>query len=541
MNPRAVSTMTADRDTAPARAVAVDPPRGVRWLPAVWMGVAAAPFLVAAARAADRPIALGADFALSALASSDAAHLDQLVGPYSRMGWSHPGPAWFYLLAPVFTLLGSSGAALYASFLGVQALAAALVVAAAGRGQAWAQPVAALAVLVYGLRVPTIILVNPWNPFALLLPTMLLLLLAGRAAAGSLSALAGTVAVGTFLVQTHVGTAPLVAAAGAVAAVGWLFTRPRPGVPARRASTIAGFGLAVLWWLPPLWQQFHAPADQGNLYQLAQYFTQPGGGEGQAHTWTQAAVATGRLLGVPVYGWSAGDQLVDVDHLHPAGAALLVVQGLGTLLLAFAAWRVRNRPAAALAAVLAAAEIATLFAIHSLRGDVYDYLTLWATVLPVVLAYGWATLLLRHSRLTRPATIVAVTLVAVLAIVLGRQTTTLVGRLPDTPGVREAVELIDGHLGDRADPIQLDIAAPGAWPTATGVAQILENQGYRVHVNDTWAHLFGASRELTGDERVRVLFVDADQPVDDQLPPARGIVVGELGRWAVIVTAVPAR
>jgi hypothetical protein len=538
MNPRCVSTVTADLDVAPERGDSPDRPRTPRWLPALWMAAAAAPFLVAAARAADRPIALGGDLALSALSTSDAAHLQEFVGPYSRMGWSHPGPTWFYLLAPVFTLLGSSGAAFYASFLAVQALAAALVVAAAGRGHAWLQPLAALAVLVYGLRVPTIILVNPWNPFALLLPTILLLLLAGRAATGSLSALAGAAAVGTFLVQTHVGTVPLVAAAGLVAAVGWLVTRS--GVPVRRLTVIGGFGVAVLCWLPPLWQQLRAPAQQGNLYQLTQYFLNSGGAEGETHSWTQAAVVTGRLFGVPVYGWSAGDQLVDVDHLPTAGVVLLGVQFVGTLLLGLLGWRVRHRPAVALAAVLAATEAATLFAVHSLRGDVYDYLTLWATVLPVVLAHGWADLLMRQVRPTRPAMVVAGTLLAVLAVVLGRHTTALVGQLPDSVGVREAVELIDGVLDDQGAPIELLIDDPAAWPTATGVAQLLEQRGHHVHVNGHWTFMFGASRSLTGAEAVRIIFVDADQPVRTDLPTPVGVVVGELGRFSIVVTSVPA-
>jgi hypothetical protein len=30
----------------------------------------------------------------------------QLLGPYSRYPWSHPGPVYFYLLAPVYAVLG---------------------------------------------------------------------------------------------------------------------------------------------------------------------------------------------------------------------------------------------------------------------------------------------------------------------------------------------------------------------------------------------------------------------------------------------------
>src|SRR5690348_17774394 len=40
-----------------------------------------------------------------------------LVGPYSRYGWHHPGPLYFYLLAPVYTLAGKSTPGLSAGAL----------------------------------------------------------------------------------------------------------------------------------------------------------------------------------------------------------------------------------------------------------------------------------------------------------------------------------------------------------------------------------------------------------------------------------------
>jgi hypothetical protein len=536
-NPRWVSTAILSADTA-----TVAEPQGerrwpLRWLHWAWIAVAAVPFLIAAGHAATRSVTLGADFALSGLAISDAAHLHQLVGPYSRMGWSHPGPTWFYLLAPVFTLLGSTGAALHASFLVLQALWSALLVAAAGRSRPWAQPVAALALLVYCLRMPTIVLVNPWNPFALLIPASVLLVLAGRGAAGSLPALVGAGVVGSFMVQTHVGTAPLVVAVCAGAAAAWVFTRT---LPSRKewALTAAGVALVVAEWVPPLWQQLRAPAGQGNLAQLVHYFANPGDAAGQPHSWVESAIITGRLLGVPVYGWPAGDQLVPLDELSPAGVALLVLQGSGTLLLAFVGWRARHREAVALALVLAAAGAATLFAMHSLRGDVYDYLVLWCTVLPMVLGYGLLELVLARWRLGRPAAVAAVALTAYLSVSLGTQVNLIVGQLGHEAGVRDAVALLDGHLGDRDDPIILEIGTVEAWPTVTGLAQVLEHDGYQVHVHEPWVHVFGASRAVSGHERLRVVLSDATVQAGLGVP-ALGTVDGQLGAWTVTVTPAP--
>jgi hypothetical protein len=54
-------------------------------------------------------VVLNGDQALLALGVRRAAHFNQLVGPYSRVGIHQPGPAVFYLLAPFDRILRPSG------------------------------------------------------------------------------------------------------------------------------------------------------------------------------------------------------------------------------------------------------------------------------------------------------------------------------------------------------------------------------------------------------------------------------------------------
>ncbi len=44
----------------------------------------------------------------------------QFLGPYSRFGWSHPGPAYFYLASPFYELFGERGPALNLFAMAVQ-------------------------------------------------------------------------------------------------------------------------------------------------------------------------------------------------------------------------------------------------------------------------------------------------------------------------------------------------------------------------------------------------------------------------------------
>ena len=113
-----------------------------------WLGWAAllavgAPLWVEAARIlVTRPqVVLYGDQALMDLAARRAAHLDQLVGPYSRAGFHHPGPAVFYLLAPFVRLLASSGSGcIGGGVINLAALTASVAVVwhRAGPGALWA-------------------------------------------------------------------------------------------------------------------------------------------------------------------------------------------------------------------------------------------------------------------------------------------------------------------------------------------------------------------------------------------------------------------
>lgn len=529
---------TTALDADPRSAAAVAAPRAhpdrARLLGWLWMALAAAPFLIAAARfAVVGDLTLGSDFALTALDVADAGRLDQAVGPYSRWGWAHPGPAWFSLLLPVFAVLGSTGTALVVASLLLHGGFAALVVAAVGRSRPWAQPLAAAVLLLYVLRMPDRVFALVWNPYALLLPTALLLALGARAALGSLPAAAGTVLVGSYLVQTHVGTAPLVGLVVVAAAAGAALIARRGKLPerGRREWYLAAAGVAAtaLLWLPPLVQQLTAAPGEGNLGSLAAYFSAEKAEGTLTYTWPQAFSAFAQMLGMPVHGWQAtagdidtGDRSLGVlvtGGAQLAGAAALLVAGL----------LIGRRRSAALGAVLLAGSAAGIVACHSVTGAMSNYLAVWITVLPAVLLFGWLDLAVdrlvpRGRTGTRAVVVVAVLTTAIAA----GTTTALVGAtdaLADQPGVAEGARIALAELpAPSADqpPVLLDIASDALWPTATGIALQLEQAGHRVSVDPSWTKLFGRDRLVRGTEGWRLTVV-----VDSYAPQlSYGTVIG---------------
>lgn len=491
-------------------------------------------------------LVLGGDQSVIALDTFDVRHLDQLVGPYSRMGWAHPGPAWFYLMAPVFWLFGSGGPALVAASMVVEALFAALVVVAVDRGRPWQRPLMAGILLLYVLRMPSIEFVSVWNPFALLLPTMLLLLLVARACAGSVSAFAAALVVASFLVQTHVGTVPLVGLVGlvTVVALGVRLVRHPEERPSGRGWVPIGIGVgvAVLMWVPPLWQQLTAAPHQGNLANLARYFIHGDPTAGAPHTWHEAISGTGQMLGAAVYGWPAEPAELRTI-LTPAVYAAVGVQLLGGAVVALLARRLQSRVTGWLAALTAVACVAGLVSTKTVTGPLENYLILWISVLPAVLLYAglslvvawWRSMPGRWSmRLAAVLTVSTVAGSAIIGLALDHAAET---RLYGEPEAHEAAAMALAALPAprRGDPpVLLDIRDVRTWITATEVALELEEAGHRISVEQKWEYGFGWDRLSTGNEQWRVVLVPV-APGESALPGQLGVVGGLYGPEAILL------
>ena len=132
-----------------------------------------------------------------------------LVGVQSRFGWDHPGPLLFWWSAPFRWVFGNTGVLFGIGLLNGAAITGSVLVA---RRRGGLPLVVAFAVvflaLLQGLGID--LLVDPWNPWVAVVPFLLYLLLAWSLAERDYALLPWLVAVGTFLVQTHVGYAPLV-------------------------------------------------------------------------------------------------------------------------------------------------------------------------------------------------------------------------------------------------------------------------------------------------------------------------------------------
>ncbi len=471
------------------------------------VGLVALPVLILAMVTATVSQAPWGDQAVILLSTDRAASLRQLVGPYSRFGWSHPGPLYFYLLALPYKLLGSTERGLAVGSVLLAGLFAVATVAATGalagpRAARWA---AALSLLELAALGPSTV-AQVWNPVAIIVPTGTYLVCAAALARGRRWGLPACVTLGSFLVQTDVGTGVLVAGVGglALAAGAWAVRDaggrtgrlagagwhpvPRTGAPIDDAFG-AGAGwlpvllgsaiLGLVLWLPPLVQE--ATGHPGNLTELVKFFTSSPPHQGIAH----AVQAIGGALWPPLRG------RLDAAPPGLAAAAAVLAVFLSSVGVVISMARRRGRPdAAGLAALAGLGVLAGVVSADRVIGPLLSYLTNWSSAAVLVLALALALSLVPDRGAGPEWAGAAVGVAAGLALVAASFV------VPPAGSVQGAqVDALWSRLRPQlpaGEPVRLRLASADRWPWQAGLMVDLTHAGHPVTVDPSWVFLFGS-------------------------------------------------
>jgi len=204
-----------------------------------------------------------------------------LIGLPGRLGRnggaSHPGPLSFFLLAPVYRLLGGSYWALRMASLVLHATAivSSLVIA---RRRAGARGVVGIGVSIAVLEAGfgLILLTEPWNPNLPVLWFLVFLMSVWSVAADDPWLLPVAAFAGCFCAQTHI---PYLAVCGGltpIALIAWAasWKRARQRGSAGKdhwRSLLVALLVVVILWTPPVVEEVRARP--GNLWLLFDYFS----------------------------------------------------------------------------------------------------------------------------------------------------------------------------------------------------------------------------------------------------------------------------
>jgi hypothetical protein len=200
----------------------------------------------------------GGDFAANSIITHQAKHFELLVGNYSRMQFSHPGPAYFYVQAfgewlchDILGIVPSPG---NGQVLAVLALNSALVAAALVVLSRWLRSwllvgVAATVMLAY-FAAHGALLSSNWMPYMYFAPFLLLLTAGASVAAGRAGDLWAVALAGSFLVHGHASFLLLVPVIAVIAVVLHLRQTGIRGLREHRGDWLLAGGVIGLFLLP---------------------------------------------------------------------------------------------------------------------------------------------------------------------------------------------------------------------------------------------------------------------------------------------------
>ena len=443
---------------------------------------------------------------------------NQLTGMYSRMGWDHPGPAVFAVLAPLYAATGHHEASHSVTAIIVNALAL-LGLFWCVRG-ARAQLALAAALALFVLRVPGLG-ASAWTPHILVFPLMLYIALAARLATGERARLPALVLLGSALAQTHVGVSVCVAGVLGMAVT---LAATRAGHADGRSAgwsrplNLAAWAALAAWFLP-LAEQVTSP--DGNLGRLASFLVSPGGEHVSLGDATSAFAS--QFVGVLLpgfhlaLGWS-----VEVMHARLAVAATVCLFG-ALAVIAIRSPRDSGRGTGSLAVVTLTGAILGLWSITRITGGLADHLVFWvsglgvlalacvlaaaAEAVPVFRTGGW-------DHLPRVAMIgVVLTLVGVGVIQVQSARDTY------SPFVRSFHRVMHEHMQRQLVTRPVVGATPGRWAEAAGAVLLFRKAGETVGVTKDLDGIVGDRRAL---EQPEMEFVLAGAAEREQMLKAGG-------------------
>ncbi len=471
------------------------------------MLVALAPFLVAVATRTGRDYAPVGDIALMDLRVRDVWSSDiPLVGAYSRFEWNHPGPAAFYLLAPVSVVSGQPAWATLVGNALLQGAVVAVIAWVAWRSGGLSRLLAVLALvgLAYGAMGPSMVL-EAWNPNVAYPMFVLFVLLVWILSYGTPRALPAVAVVGTVLVQSHVGYLPLGAAAILLAVVLCLRDVRRSSA-FRRPLAWALVALLVLW-TPPLVHEFVHPSNVRRLARAQIDPAEPVIGV------SRAARVLAEEFRIPP-PWLGGEHRLDeIENTVVLQSAWWLVIPLALLIVAALATRRRSAPgSAALVALTATLAVVGLASLARVVGRIERYVFYWRVPLAllIVFAAGWTLWLagrLDQSPLARRIAGLALAAVVVVASVTLSVRIAQVDDVSDAePLAREALAAADSSLVDGRR-VLVRSAGVGFLGIERTIVNELDRDGANVAVDKDLGFQFGYSRTASPDDVDEVWYV----------------------------------
>jgi hypothetical protein len=428
-----------------------------------------------------------------------------LVGAYSRFQWHHPGPLYFYLLAPFYAAAGWKAAGLNAGAATLAVASVALVgaILLRRRPRLAVLTMAALALFAWRAAEAT---ASPWHPHVAVLPLTGSIGAAAAVIAGAYGLLPLVAFLASLAGQAHVALMPCVLIVGAMAATRVIVsaTDHNRGDRARRALVLTAIVLALSWALP-LYEQLSA-SPRGNVTELWQFFIrQPHRGQpfGVAlSAWADMLVGIVRPDFYPAHGWPFVESPVRwAEALSLAAVAAVAVRG-------WLAFRKGDTFLTAFASLLVASAAVALWSATRIDERIFDHDVFWIAGIGLLMLAALVDSLLALVSAWEPgrraAGLIAIALLAVAAAASASHLEQVVSQSFDPPAEARLAGELAADL--RAYMTREGVARPliridqDAWPVAAGAILALQKEGRMTAVEEDWVVMFSPAFRANGHE-----------------------------------------
>ena len=434
-----------------------------------------------------------------------------LLGPYSSQ-WSHPGPLFFYVLAPLHYVSGGAPWALVVGGVLLHLVTIGLAARLAWRRGGLILTLGVLAVLSLStLGATDRVLLDPWNPHVAMPFVVLFILQLWSVTLGDRWQILGAAVVGSFLVQTHLGYAPIVAVAITAVVVIVFIDARRSHTPARTWSIplATAAGATIILWSTAIYEQF--TGNPGNVTLIARYF----GSSPEGQIGIRSGAGTFAALFRPLPVWLGGAQRFQPLTFQPNPESLwwLAVPAGLLAIAAFVGIRRRLWDQVRLLGLVALLTGVGIVSLSRLKENAWSYMSLWRIPLAIiiVLASAWTL----WSAWSRPTLFARQLAIATCCIAI------LGGVIPVSRDILSTDHVASGHtcvspivsqLRDQhpSGRVLVRSVAPALWGVTQAVIDDLDRRGVNVVVDENLELLWGSSRVASVSQADEVWIITED-------------------------------
>ncbi len=435
------------------------------------------------------------------------------TGAYSRFGFHHPGPMYFYMRYPLYAFSGGNASSFYISTALILAFSLWLSSRIIWKNSfSVDSTIFAFICSLFMLTLTRTIWLSQWNPFVIIFPLFLLIVSVAAYSSRAKNSIFIAVVSGSFLAQTHLGMVPV---------VGIVFLYMIIMIFIQRSYQIKGilisFLLLFLLWVPVIVDQLspHGSQNISIISEVLGKFPPIGISRLSIVSWLSTVVSIEMFfLGPWIKAHFQSPVIFHVSFVF-----------LRSLLLFYAWFQARKQKnwsfEVRLCELTVLLTFISLISVFNIRGDIYQYLTLWFSV---VSALSWFSILIVVYRLKflyrkKTVQIVFLCLLVITAFLNVKEIFTG-GFSKDPLQMHDTVveflsqEFVTENVSLHSNEILIEIRDDVLWPEMVGLACNLGKQGFDVTIQENYSYMLNRPNVLVGHPQIIILYFDENRTVN---------------------------